>query len=102
MSHLDGRFEQTNRAAAPALGLRLGLKIQQGAVLQDEISFLPAVQKVGPFVQVPLEFDSRAVLRVVVVLIDLGYRTLRHRHRVVVGSRPARSLFRPLRRVHGE
>lgn len=78
--YLDGGFQQTYGAAAPALGLRFGLEIQERAVLQDEIALLPAVQEVGPLVQVALQLNAGAVLRVLlVVLVDLRYRTLGHR-----------------------
>lgn len=77
--YFDGRFQQTYRAATPAFGLRLGLEIQQRAIFQDEIALLPAVQEVGPFVQVALDLDPGPVLGVLVVLVDLSYRTFRHR-----------------------
>lgn len=78
--YLDGGFQQTYGAAAPALGLRFGLEIQERAVLQDEIALLPAVQEISPLVQVALQLNAGAVLRVVlVVLVDLRYRTFGHR-----------------------
>lgn len=79
--YLDGGFQQTYRAAASALGLRLGLEVQQRAVFQDEVPLLPAVQEVRPLVQVTLHLDTGSVPGILVVLGDLRCRVLGHRHR---------------------
>ncbi len=54
---VDSSFVNADRAPAAEVGLKLGLVVDQAALLQNDVPILPTVDIIRPFTQRPCKHD---------------------------------------------